>query len=190
MMSSGVSALEAPPGQIHLDDHKILRGRFVQEHQMSGVDTPVQTSGRFVVAPAYGLIWDMEQPFPTSTIITPKGATQSIAGITMKLPAKNLRHLYDMVGRALAGDWNGLENDFVIVRSSKAHHWQMLLTPVQGDKPKLAYNVITVSGNRFVENIVMTKADGSYDSFDFTDESLSSEPMPDKEAAAFHQILP
>ena len=74
-----------------------------------------------------------------------------------------------MVSGALAGNWTELEEDFSIVRSGDAHHWQMFLTPHPSEKPKLPYTAITVSGSHFVENIVMVKADGSSDTFSFTD---------------------
>jgi hypothetical protein len=162
-------AIEAPPGQAYIDANKILRGRFVEAHQMNDAKGSAYSSGHFVVAPAHGLIWGTEKPIPTSTIITPNGLVQDIGGIAVKLPRKNLRHLYDMVGGALAGDWSGLENDFAVTRSGNADHWQMLLTPRQSDHAQMPYATITVSGGRFVENIVMARANGNYDMLSFTD---------------------
>lgn len=189
VMSPSLSwAVEAPRDQVHLVVPEILRGRFTQEHQISGATNPIVSSGRFVAAPAYGLIWSIEQPFPTSTIITPKGAGQSLGGIILKLPAKNLHHLYEMVSKALAGDWNDLEQDFTVTRDRAAGHWKMLLTPRQKDKSGLTYAKITVSGKKFVENIVMTKADGSYDALRFADQALSSTPLSTQELSAFSQI--
>jgi hypothetical protein len=180
-------AVEAPSGQTIIDGNKVLRGRFVEAHQMNPSQPPMQTMGHFIAAPAYGLIWGIEKPFPTSTIITQHGLVQDIGGMVMKLPTKNLRHLYDMVGGALAGDWRGLETDFDITPSGNAGHWQMLLTPRHDGKAKLPYAAITVSGSRFVENIVLTKADGSNDIFSFSDEVLSAAPPAAHEIAAFNE---
>jgi len=185
-----VWAIEAPSGQIQIDATKVLRGRFIEQHQLPGAQAPLTSSGHFIVAPARGLIWGIERPFPTTTIVTPNGAAQDIGGMAMKLPAKNLRHLYDMVGGALAGDWNGLETDFEITSSGDGRHWQMTLTPRQNDKPKLSYARITASGGPFVENIVMTKADGSYDAFNFTDPVLSQAPLAANESAVFSEVRP
>ncbi|MGB9151595.1 MAG: outer membrane lipoprotein carrier protein LolA [Alphaproteobacteria bacterium] len=180
-------ATEAPSGQIHIDAQKVLRGQFVALLQMKGATAPMQSTGHFVVAPGHGLIWNIEQPFPTSTVVTPNGATQNIGGMVMKLPAKNLRHLYEMVGGALAGDWSGLEQDYVLTPSGDEHHWHMLLVPRQTDKPKLSYARIMVSGGKFVENIAMVKADGTYDTFSFTDAALASTPLSAQESAVFQQ---
>ena len=183
-------AVETPASQIRIDATKVLRGRFVEEHSIQGSRNPMRSSGHFIVAPAHGLIWGIEKPFPTSTIITPNGAAQDIGGIAVKLPAKNIAHLYDIVGGALAGDWRGLEQDFVLTRSGEGQHWQMLLTPRPSNASRLPYATIAVDGSRFVENIVMTKVDGSYDSLSFSDELLSPAPLTAAENAVFNKIVP
>jgi len=184
-LSLTAHAIEAPSGQTVVDAGKILRGHFVEEHQLGNGQMPMQTSGHFVVAPAEGLIWGIEKPFPTLTIVTPHAAVQDLGGLVIKLPAKNLRHLYDMVGGALAGDWHNLESDFTITKSGGAAHWQMVLTPLPDGQHKLPYKVITVSGSRFVEDIVLTKADGNIDMFTFSDETLAAAPPTPQESATF-----
>jgi len=183
-------AVDAPSAQIHINTDQILRGQFTEEHQINGGNGPMVSSGHFVVAPTHGLIWGIEQPFPTSTIITPQGAMQNFGGISMKLPTKNLRHLYDIVGGALMGDWTGLEKDFVIIREGDHQKWSMILTPRHLDNPKLAYTKIIVTGHRFVENIILTKRDGNTDTLGFTEVALSSPPLQAREMAAFEKVQP
>jgi hypothetical protein len=179
-------AAEAPDAQIKLDTSKILRGHFVEERQIKGMANPMHTEGHFSLAPARGLLWSIEKPFPTTTIITPNGASQDIGGLAVKLPAKNLRHIYDMVGGALAGDWSRLESDFNITPSGGGDHWQMVLTP-KPDRSKLDYASITVSGGRFVENIILMKADGGNDNFSFTEAKLYQVPLMPQEIALFNE---
>jgi hypothetical protein len=183
-------AVEAPTGQVPVNGGEVLRGHFVDERQAQGVNGVMRSSGHFVVAPAQGLIWGIEKPFPTTTIITPVGAAQTLGGLAVKLPVRNLRHLYDMVGGALAGNWNALEADFSITQSGSAGHWQRVLTPRRADKSSLPYVTISVSGGRFVENIVMTRADGGSDAMSFTDEALSPAPPSEGEMRAFGQVKP
>lgn len=180
-------AIDAPSGQVPLDGNKVLRGNFVEEHQVNATKDPIHTSGHFLVAPANGLIWNIEQPFPTATVITPKGMVQEIGGIALKLPSKNLRHLFNTVEAALAGDWSGLEKDFVITRKDNAKNWQMILTPRHNEQATLPYTSITISGSRFVENITTTRPDGSFDTLSFTDETMSSAPLEGKEVVAFNK---
>lgn len=178
-------AMEAPSAQIRLEAHQVLRGHFVEEHKTSDANQPIISSGHFLVAPPLGLVWSVEQPFPTSTIITEQGVMQDIGGFRMKLPAKNIHHLFEIVGRALAGDWSGLDQDFILTRAGDAQHWQVTLTPRLMDNSKKAYVTITVKGTQFVENIILTKTDGNYDAFNFTDEVFSRDPLNIKETNAF-----
>jgi len=187
-LPSCAMAIEAPAGQVHIDATQILRGHFTEQRQSDKDKEPLETSGHFVVAPANGLIWGIEVPFPTATIVTPNGVTQELGGMAVKLPVKkNLRHLYDMIGGALAGNWNALESDFTITRSGNAKNWQMLLTARPNATPnKSPYSTITVSGSRFVENIVMVKANGATDSFNFSNATLSPLPLASDERIAFN----
>lgn len=184
------AAVDTPPGQMRLGAGQILRGHFAEERQIKSTDNPLQTSGHFVASVDHGLIWAMEKPLPTSTIITPNGIVQDIGGLAMKLPAKNLAHLYAMISEALAGNWNGLEGDFTISRSGSAGHWQMFLTPNATNNLKQTYVAITISGNRFVENVVMTKVNGTYDAITFSDMAASSEPLTAQEAYAYNEVKP
>jgi hypothetical protein len=187
-ISMTASAAVAPPGQVPIGPDQVLRGRFTQESQMKGSNIPIQSSGHFVLAPAHGLIWNMEKPFPTSTIITPKGSVQDFGGVAVKLSIKNLRHLYEMIGGALRGDWSGLEADYIITPTVNTAHWQMLLTPRPDGKSKTPYASITVDGSRFVEKIAMTKIDGGVDTLDFTEEVLSPAPLTANENLAFNEV--
>ena len=185
----GALAADAPDGQVHINANQILRGRFTEDRQMKDTGgPPMLTSGSFVVAPTHGLIWTIEKPFPTSTIITPNGFVQDIGGLAVKLPAKkNLRHLYDTVSAALAGDWSGLDKDFIVTRGGNQSHWVMLLTPRPEAETKIPYTSISVSGSRYVENIVMMKADGGHDIFNFSDAALSEATLSAKENLLFNE---
>jgi hypothetical protein len=180
-------AIEAPDGQVFLDDNTVLRGRFTEERHMKGLDA-LQSSGHFIVAPAHGLIWNTDKPLPTSTIVTPNGLAQDIGGIILKLPAKHLHHLYEMVDAALAGDWSRLEADFIITPSRNGEHWQMVLTARDNSKSKLPYDSITVSGTQFVESIAMIKDSESYDRLSFSDAILTRVPLTANESAVFKEV--
>jgi hypothetical protein len=183
-------AFDAPPGQTHIGPAQVLRGHFVQTHQ--GKDKPpVRMSGSFVIAPATGLIWGVEKPFPTATVITPAGMAQEFGGIAaLKIPASKLpamRHLYDTVGHALEGDWSGLEEDYVLHRSGAPSHWQVAMTPRDSDSDGLHYASITVTGGTYVDNITLSKANGSTDTLAFSSAAIGAAPPSSQEAAAFAQ---
>ncbi len=190
LLTAGTAkAVDAPAGQAIIDAQKVLRGSFVEDHQTNTSQNPVHTSGYFVVAPSHGLIWNILKPFPTSTIVTAQGAVQDLGGLIIKLPTKNLGHLYNMVGGALAGNWATLEEDFVITKTSNGDHWQMLLTPRPDATHKLPYSTITISGGRFVENIVLMNTNGTSDVFSFSNAILTAAPPQSQEIAAFQKVM-
>ncbi len=170
-------AIETPPGQTRIGAENVLRGNFVHEIGTKATQKPWRTTGHFVVAPAQGLIWSVEKPFPTQTIVTPAGAAQQIAGVNVTLPIRNLRSLYDVVSGALAGDWSKLEKGYLIKKNASGRRWTMLLTPRENAQLKLPYTQIEISGGPYVEKIFLTKSDGNYDAIAFSEETLSVIPL-------------
>ena len=181
-------AAQKPLAQIALANGQVLRGQFTETRELQGMVNPFISTGHFVIDPAHGLIWGVEKPMATSTIITPDIVMQDIGGFAVKLPAKNLRHLFDMVGGAMRGNWSALETDFVVTPGGSADHWQMALTP--NGNAKTPYASIIVTGSRFVETIIMTKTDGSHDSFNFLNEVLNTGPLTADESQLFSEARP
>ena len=190
------AAFAAAPdaGQIMVGAGDILRGHFTEQRHLKGFNGPMNSRGHFVVAPKYGLIWGMEKPFPTTTVITPAGLAQSVNGVSiMHLPAQKmpfLLHLYNMLGGALAGNWKELETDFTVVRSEDGEGWQVILVPRRTDNPAMPFSSITVSGHRFVENVVLLKSDGDSDTLTFLNEVISSSPLTAAESLVFNSVGP
>ncbi len=185
ILAAPAHAVDAPAAQAPISNGQILRGHFTELRQKLGDPTPMQTAGHFTVAPGFGLIWGIEQPFPTSTIVTPNGVAQEVGGMALKMPMKNLAHIFDMVGGALAGHWDALESDYVITPGGSAAKWQMVLTPRPDAPHKVTYSSITVSGGKFVENIAMLTANGTSDVFAFSDGDLATSAPTPQEAKLY-----
>ncbi|HXP98090.1 MAG TPA: LolA-related protein [Telmatospirillum sp.] len=185
-----LSAWCAGPSQT-LEAGQVLRGRFVQERHLKGFNAPLRTEGHFVLVPGRGLIWLAETPFAVTTIITAQGLVQAVGGAeTMRLPSARLpflSRLYDMLGGVLGGDWRAIETDFAATRSGDAGHWQMELSPRQTpDQITMPFRSITAKGGRFLDEVILLKADGGdFDQLRFLDQSLSATPLSADEAAAF-----
>jgi hypothetical protein len=172
----------------------VLRGSFTEEKHLQGFNGPINSEGHFVVAPEHGVIWDIEKPFATTTVITPVGLVQSVGGVNvMRLPAQKIPfmlRLYDMLGGVLAGNWKALETDFIVTRSGDDQNWQVMLSPRHTNNPAMPFSSITVSGHQFVENVVLLKPDGDSDSLTFLHEVLSSKPPSAAEKRAFNSVHP
>jgi hypothetical protein len=181
-------------GQVIIGKEEILRGHFVEERNLKGFTKPMKSVGHFVVAPARGLLWGVEKPLATVTVITPAGLAQSINGDkVINLPVQKMPfmlHLYDMLGGALAGNWQAMEKDFSVVRSGDSQNWRVVLTPREADNPAMPFATITVSGSRFVEHVVLVKPHGDSDTITFLDQAIAPMPPSAAENAAFNSIHP
>ncbi len=187
------AAMAAEADQTMIGDTEILRGHFTEQRHLQGFTGPLNAQGHFVVAPHLGLIWAVEKPFPTTTIITPAGLVQNVNGnAVMRLPSQKIpfmQHLYDTLGGALTGNWAALQSDFTVVRQGDAQNWQVTLTPIQSDNPAMPFSVITINGHRFVDTVVMQKPDGDSDNLVFSNEMISDVSTA-AEKRAFASVQP
>ncbi|MBV5323824.1 MAG: outer membrane lipoprotein carrier protein LolA [Rhodospirillaceae bacterium] len=161
---------------------ELLRGRFVQERTLEGFSAPLRSEGSFVLAPGVGLIWRAETPFAVTTLMTRQGlAQQSDGATTLDLPASRapfMATLYDMLGGALAGDWQGLERDFTVVKTEAGGKWMLVLTPRKGaDTGGMPFAQINVTGAEFVERVEIAKVGGDRDVLKFLDQKRLRAPL-------------
>lgn len=183
------SAIGDSAGPLTLRDGQVLRGHFMQERRLLGLQAPLRSDGRFTLAPGHGLAWMTERPFAINTIITKAGLVQELDGDrTLSLPADRLpflTKLYGMISGALSGDWGALESDFDLVRGDVDKGWRVELTPRRPDDPAMPFRSIALAGGQFVETITLSRPNGDVDHLVFSAQALSSSPLSIEETAAF-----
>src|SRR5262245_20351949 len=179
-------ALAAPAIEVTpLAKGQILRGRFEQSRHLQGFQAPLKSSGTFVLAPGLGLIWKTEAPFALTTVMSPAGLVQEVGGReTMRMPSARLpfmSKLYDMLGGALTGDWEGLSSAFNITRKADGKGWRLTLEPINADDPGMPIRAINLHGSRFLEDVDVIKPNGDRDSLVFRNQKLeSTSPTPEE----------
>jgi hypothetical protein len=155
-----------------------LHGRFVQARNLKGISSTLNSKGTFVLAPGRGLIWRIEDPIQTVTIITPAGIRQIINGSEVqsieaaKVPF--IAHFYDMLDGALMGDWTAMRHDFAVQTKGDRAAWRTVLTPVRPNDPiagMLASIVIT--GGKMVDGVEINRANGDSERIGFLDQAVS-----------------
>jgi len=166
---------------------QVLRGQFVQERSLEGFKAPLKSEGRFVVAAGRGLIWIVEKPFPTTTVITPAGLVQEARGNeTLRLAASRIpfmSRLYDMLSGTMSGDWSRMKEDFNVESSGSDKNWQLRLTPAKsGNNAALPIQEMDVQGDRFVNTVDIRRPNGDRDKLNFHDQSVGTQPLSADEA--------
>jgi Outer membrane lipoprotein carrier protein LolA-like len=169
----------------------VLRGRFVQERHLSGFATPIRSEGSFVLSPGEGLIWRVEKPLATTTVVTPAGLVQLASdGREMtRLPAARapfLARLFDLLNAVLQGNPAELEQVFTVTRRSEGAHEHLQLMPRRPeDIATSRIQSIAVTLGRFAEDVEIRRADDDFDRLSFTGQAVTPAPLTDEEAKLF-----
>lgn len=186
-------AVASTPRIMTIGPGQTLEGRFQQERHLAGMVAPLQSEGRFLLIPGHGLIWRCEKPFTTTTVITPAGLLQKVDDDeALWLPTSRvpfLRHFYDMLSGALAGDWSAMKRDFNAMQEGEAGGWRMRLTPVHADDSIGAQiESILLTGDSSVNTVEIHKTSGDWERLVFADQVISSKPLSIDDAALFDLV--
>jgi hypothetical protein len=187
LMPASPNILAATPAaeMVPLTKGQVLRGRFEQTRELKGFDAPLKSNGNFVVAPGRGLIWRTVTPFAVATIMSASGLLQEVNGQeAMRVPANKLpfvTKLYEMLGGALSGDLKALSNVFEITRKDDAKGWRLVMSPLRADDINMPMKSITVRGQKFVEEVLMTKTNGDVERLVLLDQKLTASDLQSDE---------
>lgn len=165
-----------------------LHGRFQQERHLKGITTVTLTSsGSFVLAPGEGLIWRIEQPIQTVTVITPVGIRQIVNGSEVqRIEASHvpvITHFYDMLNGALTGDWSAMHHDFAVQTTGDQRAWRTTLTPLRAADPIVGMlSSIVITGAKMVDAVNIVRANGDSERLTFLDQTISDVPLSESDA--------
>jgi hypothetical protein len=164
-----------------------LSGRFVQERHLKGITLSLKSEGSFVLAPGKGLIWRVEQPIQTLTVITPAGIRQIINGSEVQhidsARVPFIAHFYDMLNGALTGDWSAMRHDFAVESTGDQKDWRTVLTPQRRDDPVAEFLAsIAIAGGKMVDDVEIKRANGDSEHIAFLDQTVSSVALTAEDA--------
>ncbi|MGB8412182.1 MAG: outer membrane lipoprotein carrier protein LolA [Candidatus Binatus sp.] len=164
-----------------------LHGRFVEERHLKGLSSTLKSEGSFVLAPGKGLIWRIEQPIQTLTVITPAAIRQIINGSEVQhIDAARvpfIAHFYDMLNGSLIGDWSAMRHDFAVKSTGDRQAWRTVLTPLQPDDPVAGMLAsIVISGGKLIDSVDINRTNGDSEHMAFLDQKVSNVPLVGEEA--------
>ena len=155
-----------------------LYGRFVQQRYLKGLTAPLKTEGDFVVAPAAGIIWRIDQPVRSVTVITAAGMRRITDGDVQRLASSKVpayAHMYASLGDAITGNWDALRQDFTVAYTGDRHAWRVILTPLQsaGSLSTHLTSVILTGGER-IDSVDINHANGDSEHVAFLNQVVSN----------------
>jgi hypothetical protein len=171
---------------------RVLRGQFTQARSLQGFQAPLKSEGSFVVAAGQGLIWKVEKPFATTTVITPSGLVQNSQGAeTLRLPAARIpfiARLYDMLSGTMTGDLSGLKQQFDVQTSGSPEKWSLQLIPKgsvsggsAGDPQNIPIQRMDLTGDQYVESVDIHRQNGDRDLLTFSGQHVDTQPLSQEE---------
>jgi hypothetical protein len=183
---SSVCRADLPMGPA-LAAGQTLHGRFIQERHLKGLAATLKSEGNFILAPGKGLIWRIEQPIQTTTVITPAGIRQIVNGSEVQhIDASRvpfIAHFYDMLNGSLMGDWSAMRHDFAVNSTRDRNAWRTVLTPLRPDDPIAGMlSSIVIAGGKMVDSVDINRANGDSEHMAFLDQTVSSAPLAGDDA--------
>lgn len=160
-----------------LDKHAVVRAEFAQSKQISGLKRPLQTGGKLVFARQYGVLWQIEQPYKISYILSEDKVIEIAAeGSRKERLARDLPGLAQVgrVFRAMLGaDTVALREYFDTQAKGDAANWSLVLTPRQAQMAQFIEQ-LDISGGAFVGAIRIQEKGGDSTQIKFRNSSGAS----------------
>lgn len=173
--------------QKRLAPFQALTGRFEQSKRIRVLTKPLVSSGDFVLLKDRGLVWRTTSPIQSRVRITPRGIAQLEDGKATVLVSAKEQPGMSAVGKVLFAvfslDLSRLQKHFQI-RSAAAPEgkpWTAVLTPTDAGVAKFVRE-ISLEGDRTVDRIELTEANGDVTSIRFSDLVLSAAVSPEQKA--------
>jgi len=139
---------------------EVVRGPFVQEKHLRALPQPLTSTGQFVLAKEYGLLWLLQAPLKQDYRIDGRGIArrtpQGWQAVAQQSASAQQNRLFLAV---LKGDSSGLREDFDLALSGTSEAWQLDLTP-RGVLLKQIFSAIHISGGALVQRIELKETQG------------------------------
>jgi hypothetical protein len=163
-----------------------LRGTFTQDKQVAGFTRPLRSTGSFLWWQGHGLLWQTEQPFAGTLVLTPTALrSTSPDGGDVVLDAHEQpglamtsQLLFDLLG----GDVRALEQRFEVTGEVPAHgRWSLDLQPRDRGLKEVLQRV-HLEGEATVQSVQLDEANGDRTHIAFADPRTEPAASADERA--------
>jgi outer membrane lipoprotein-sorting protein len=147
--------------QTQLRAAPVVRGQFVQQKFLRSLPQPLTSNGVFTLAAGKGLLWQLRAPLHQDLLLTPSGMFRRDDGgkwQALPQPAGASRET-GLFLTVLAGDTQGLQDNFDISLGGSAGDWQLVMKP-KSALLKQIFTDIQISGGKLVQRIELRETQG------------------------------
>ncbi|MDR3055420.1 MAG: outer membrane lipoprotein carrier protein LolA [Zoogloeaceae bacterium] len=148
----------------------VIRGEFVQTRALARIKKPLVSTGRFLVAQNYGVIWENVSPITQTTRLTRNEITQTDGNTTlMKLNAEKepaVRLINGILFSVFSGDVAALSRVFDYSGKVEGKSWKLTFTPRDKNLARLI-QALRLEGGRDVSRVELESAAGDVTRIEF-----------------------
>lgn len=172
-----------------LSAHKVIRGNFRQTKTVPQIKRNFVSEGTFSIAQGYGILWNVNKPFPSTLVITAdKMIQKSAQGKTSVMDASEnaaFRHFSDMIQSAFSGKPKELYKHFsVYYCATGKNSWTAGFVPLESSVRSAVSALELTGGASALETVRIQSADGGTTLYEFSAET-SDDALTAKEKETF-----
>ncbi|OAT33565.1 putative transmembrane protein [Buttiauxella brennerae ATCC 51605] len=167
----------------------VVRAKFQQERQISGMAQPLHSSGEVLIAKNKGLWWQQQHPFPMTLVLDDRHMAQimgSQAPQVITADSNPQMFQFNHLLRALfEADRKVLDENFTSAFTDQGNgKWQLVLTPVTTPLDKL-FSTITLQGDKYLNRIALNDLQGDFTEITFSDHRPEPRKLTHEEQQRF-----
>jgi len=170
----------------------VVRGEFIQEKYLRGLEEPLRATGTFTLATGHGLLWNLGAPVTRSLRITPRGIAYYV--VEAGGSGENARWVVDssrgqqsrtfrLFLSVLNGDTAELKKQFHLTLAGVEDEWRLTLTP-NSSLLRQIFSRIEIMGGAEVRRIELHETQGDTSVVEFN-EVIPDVKLTAQEARAF-----
>lgn len=173
--------------QEQLSAYNVVRGNFEQVRELELFDSPLVSSGTFIVAKQQGLFWRQTVPFDVELVLTKEKLSQKFASQKPKVMTSSdnpmVFYFTQIFLDLFQGNAESLKGKFKLTFHSKDREWVMSLVPTISPLDSV-FSSIEISGTDNINRIRLVEVRGDTTTIRFSGQThLSSELSSDEKLA-------
>lgn len=167
----------------------VVRAKFQQDRQISGMAQPLHSSGEVLIAKSKGLWWQQQHPFPMTLVLDDSHMVQimgSQAPQIITADSNPQMFQFNHLLRALfQADRKVLDENFSSAFTDQGNgKWQLVLTPTTTPLDKL-FSTITLEGDKYLNRIALNDLQGDFTEITFSDHRPNPRKLTHEEQQRF-----
>ncbi len=162
--------------------HQVVKGRFEQWRNLTGIPLPIRSRGRFIYWRNHGLYWETQEPISQASTFTPDTIIHWQSNVATRQADKSSSPVQKQISRILlavfGGDIQLLDKLFNSRWNFGPELWTVDLTPTTAAVSRVVEK-ITLSGEGYINSLNLDASNGDTTQIHFTDINAFAHPAAD-----------